>query len=168
MPTHSPALQALLEPLTTDTWVQCDSCEVWRRVPNYVSERLGDNDQWCVHGTRRLHFERSEWLFSPVPSATDRAPRPVRSGQTPATRQRIPLGLVRDRDQPIGTSRPRRTPIANFASRAIAPPSSPAQVLLPEQRPEVLQLRGSPRDRQRRDRHPSRRAGGQAEGRRGG
>lgn len=65
MPTHSPALQALLEPLTTDTWVQCDSCEVWRRVPNYVSERLGDNDQWCVHRTRRLHFERSESLFFP-------------------------------------------------------------------------------------------------------
>lgn len=57
MPTHSPALQALLEPLTTDTWVQCDSCEVWRRVPDYVSERLGDNDQWCVHGTRRLHLK---------------------------------------------------------------------------------------------------------------
>jgi hypothetical protein len=46
MPSPSPALQALLSPLCSDAWVQCDSCELWRRVPKDVSERLGDDEQW--------------------------------------------------------------------------------------------------------------------------
>lgn len=46
MPAPSSALQALLTPLCSDAWVQCDSCELWRRVPKHVSERLGDDEQW--------------------------------------------------------------------------------------------------------------------------
>ena len=44
----SAALLALLNPLCSDAWVQCDSCEKWRRVPKEVSERLGEDEQWCV------------------------------------------------------------------------------------------------------------------------
>lgn len=44
----SRALMSLLRPLCSDAWVQCDSCALWRRVPKEVSERLGDDDQWCA------------------------------------------------------------------------------------------------------------------------
>ena len=44
----SRALVALLQPLCSDAWVQCDHCELWRRVPKEVSERLGDDEQWCA------------------------------------------------------------------------------------------------------------------------
>ncbi|OUS45476.1 hypothetical protein BE221DRAFT_49305, partial [Ostreococcus tauri] len=45
---RSAALEALLAttPLTTDAWVQCDSCATWRRVPAIVAERLGDDRAW--------------------------------------------------------------------------------------------------------------------------
>eukprot|EP00955_Chlamydomonas_euryale_P071969 361251-Chlamydomonas_euryale.AAC.7 len=29
-----------------DTWVQCDSCNKWRRIPVLVAEQLDDNAQW--------------------------------------------------------------------------------------------------------------------------
>ena len=47
----SDALTRLLEetPLTTDAWVQCDSCETWRRVPRVVADRLGENTAWFCH-----------------------------------------------------------------------------------------------------------------------
>ena len=47
----SETLQRLLSerPLTTDAWVQCDSCQVWRRVPQLVAERLGENHAWFCH-----------------------------------------------------------------------------------------------------------------------
>ena len=52
-PTMAPsdALAALLRetPLTTDAWVQCDSCETWRRVPRVVADRLGENTAWFCH-----------------------------------------------------------------------------------------------------------------------
>jgi hypothetical protein len=44
----SRALVSLLLPLCSDAWVQCDHCELWRRVPKLVSERLGDDEQWYV------------------------------------------------------------------------------------------------------------------------
>jgi histone-lysine N-methyltransferase SETD2 len=48
MPSPSPALTKLLSPLCSDAWVECDSCQIWRRVPKNVSDRLGDDEQWCV------------------------------------------------------------------------------------------------------------------------
>jgi len=47
----SDALTRLLgeTPLTTDAWVQCDSCETWRRVPRVVADRLGEHTAWFCH-----------------------------------------------------------------------------------------------------------------------
>lgn len=48
----SPALRELMRarPLTTDAWVQCDACALWRRVPASVAERLGvDERAWFCH-----------------------------------------------------------------------------------------------------------------------
>ena len=56
----SRALMSLLRPLCSDAWVQCDSCALWRRVPKEVSERLGDDDQWCA---RELAIARARALF---------------------------------------------------------------------------------------------------------
>uniref|UniRef100_A0A7S0SAI4 Histone-lysine N-methyltransferase n=1 Tax=Mantoniella antarctica TaxID=81844 RepID=A0A7S0SAI4_9CHLO len=49
MPSPSPALTKLLSPLCSDAWVECDSCQIWRRVPKNVSDRLGDDEQWFCH-----------------------------------------------------------------------------------------------------------------------
>ena len=57
----SRALVALLQPLCSDAWVQCDHCELWRRVPKEVSERLGDDEQWCVWVDRAVHRGCNEW-----------------------------------------------------------------------------------------------------------
>ena len=126
MSTHSPALAAG----AADHFTGCNATPArGRRVPNYVSERLGDNDQWCVHRTRRLHFERSESLFFPgCRCHRSRAP-PVRSGQPPATRQRI--FSARPRSRPADRLRARTSLIANFASRAIAPPPLPRRFCSP-------------------------------------
>lgn len=29
-----------------DSWVQCDKCSKWRRVPKGVVDALGDDDEW--------------------------------------------------------------------------------------------------------------------------
>jgi len=50
--TWSPALRELMSarPLTTDAWVQCDACSLWRRVPASVAERMGvDERAWFCH-----------------------------------------------------------------------------------------------------------------------
>ena len=54
----SDALNALLRatPLTTDAWVQCDSCEKWRRVPRVVADRLGENTAWFCHQNLNQKF----------------------------------------------------------------------------------------------------------------
>lgn len=54
----SATLQRLLseKPLTTDAWVQCDGCKVWRRVPAVVAERLGDNAAWFCHQNYDQNF----------------------------------------------------------------------------------------------------------------
>ena len=76
----SAALLALLNPLCSDAWVQCDSCEMWRRVPKEVSERLGEDEQWCVPsppralGRPRARREKSLGGTAPPP----RSRRPVR------------------------------------------------------------------------------------------
>ena len=55
---RSAALEALLAttPLTTDAWVQCDSCATWRRVPAIVAERLGDDRAWFCHQNMDQRF----------------------------------------------------------------------------------------------------------------
>jgi hypothetical protein len=59
---YSERLQNLLssDPLTTDAWVQCDSCQVWRRVPFMVAERLGDNQAWFCHQNFDQNFSTCE------------------------------------------------------------------------------------------------------------
>ena len=56
---YSQTLRDLLaqKPLTTDAWVQCDACQVWRRVPNFVATKLGEHE----HGfaTKISHQEFS-------------------------------------------------------------------------------------------------------------
>ncbi|CAL6409456.1 unnamed protein product [Bathycoccus prasinos] len=56
---YSQTLKDLLAqtPLTTDAWVQCDSCQVWRRVPNFVALKLGEHEQWFCH--KNFHQEFS-------------------------------------------------------------------------------------------------------------
>ena len=56
---YSQTLRDLLAqtPLTTDAWVQCDSCQVWRRVPNFVALKLGEHEQWFCH--KNFHQEFS-------------------------------------------------------------------------------------------------------------
>ena len=60
----SRALVALLQPLCSDAWVQCDHCELWRRVPKDVSERLGDDEQWYAPPS----LPRTRFSFSPTQS----------------------------------------------------------------------------------------------------
>ena len=48
---------ARAKPLTTDAWVQCDACQVWRRVPNFVATKLGEHEQWFCH--KNFHQEFS-------------------------------------------------------------------------------------------------------------
>ena len=66
--TYSDALRALLSPLTSDQWVQCDSCEIWRRVPKRIADALGDDEQWCA---RLVSSRRARPLVS-FPIALDR------------------------------------------------------------------------------------------------
>ena len=56
---YSQTLKDLLSqtPLTTDAWAQCDSCQVWRRVPNFVALKLGEHEQWFCH--KNFHQEFS-------------------------------------------------------------------------------------------------------------
>ena len=56
---YSQTLRDLLaqKPLTTDAWVQCDACQVWRRVPNFVATKLGEHEQWFCH--KNFHQEFS-------------------------------------------------------------------------------------------------------------
>jgi len=56
---YSEKLQKLLDApeLTTDAWVQCDSCQVWRRVPSFVAQKLGEHEQWFCH--KNFHQEYS-------------------------------------------------------------------------------------------------------------
>ena len=90
----SAALLALLNPLCSDAWVQCDSCEKWRRVPKEVSERLGEDEQWCVPSPPRALGRPSRaprkisWRhgtatsLSSRPSETDAAQSPHRGSLT--------------------------------------------------------------------------------------
>ena len=59
--TYSDALRALMSPLTSDQWVQCDYCEIWRRVPKRIADALGDDEQWCARlvSSRRVAPARS-------------------------------------------------------------------------------------------------------------
>ena len=59
---YSKILTAMLSarPLTTDAWVQCDGCKLWRRVPRHVSERLGDNEQWFCNLNNDARFADCE------------------------------------------------------------------------------------------------------------
>ena len=78
----SAALLALLNPLCSDAWVQCDSCEKWRRVPKEVSERLGEDEQWCVPFLPALSRRPS------------RAPRKSFGGTVPPSLSRRRVRLV--------------------------------------------------------------------------
>ena len=75
----SRALVALLQPLCSDAWVQCDHCELWRRVPKEVSERLGDDEQWCAPPSLRTNTSprssRRSPTFSRRPTRVPRAGR---------------------------------------------------------------------------------------------
>ncbi|EEH52680.1 uncharacterized protein MICPUCDRAFT_42869 [Micromonas pusilla CCMP1545] len=58
--TYSDALRALLSPLTSDQWVQCDSCEIWRRVPKRIADALGDDEQWFCNLNPYDYFNRCD------------------------------------------------------------------------------------------------------------
>ena len=76
--TYSDALRALLSPLTSDQWVQCDSCEIWRRVPKRIADALGDDEQWCARlvSSRRVAPARSSPSRSRSTDSMIRTPRP--------------------------------------------------------------------------------------------
>ena len=60
----SRALVALLQPLCSDAWVQCDHCLKWRRLPDTQEYEAGAlPDQWFCHmnpNTRRNSCELPE------------------------------------------------------------------------------------------------------------
>ena len=71
----SRALVALLQPLCSDAWVQCDHCELWRRVPKEVSERLGDDEQWYAPPSLPEHISSFPPTQSDVFAPSERVPR---------------------------------------------------------------------------------------------
>ena len=178
----SRALVALLQPLCSDAWVQCDHCELWRRVPKEVSERLGDDEQWCAPpsllrthrlvpadavrrfpAVRRAFRARADGgppsVLPPDPSRSARiaaieAPRRVLAARAP----RALPGRHHDRAPTRAISVPS---LSASSSRANAKPQNSKtprlspQVLQAEQRLAVRHVRGSAGDRQRRDRHPA-------------
>ncbi|GAX78574.1 hypothetical protein CEUSTIGMA_g6014.t1, partial [Chlamydomonas eustigma] len=45
------------EPVVTkDTWVQCDSCNKWRRIPAIVADQLADDAKWHCQDNPNLAF----------------------------------------------------------------------------------------------------------------
>ena len=70
----SRALVALLQPLCSDAWVQCDHCELWRRVPKEVSERLGDDEQWYAPPSLPEHISSFPPTQSDVFAPSDARP----------------------------------------------------------------------------------------------
>ena len=116
----SRALVALLQPLCSDAWVQCDHCELWRRVPKEVSERLGDDEQWCAPLSRSEHFAsfpptRSD-VFAPSDARPARGPTVARLLSFPG-----PVSFGPDRRDRGAAPRPRRA----CAPRAPRPPPRP-------------------------------------------
>jgi hypothetical protein len=42
---------AQAKPRKDDTWVQCDRCSKWRRIPQMVADGLDEDANWCgLHG----------------------------------------------------------------------------------------------------------------------
>lgn len=125
----SRALVALLQPLCSDAWVQCDHCELWRRVPKEVSERLGDDEQWYAppslprthllvpaDAVRRLRAVRRASRGRATASRVGLSPRPVFPG--PDRRDR-------------GTAPPPRRARAPALLRPPPRPSADARDLVP-------------------------------------
>lgn len=121
----SRALVALLQPLCSDAWVQCDHCELWRRVPKEVSERLGDDEQWCAPPsllrTLRLVSADAVRRFR----AVRRASRARADGGPPSVLPRTGLvrpGSPRSRRRAASSPRvrPARSPAATTTARRLA------------------------------------------------
>ena len=121
----SRALVALLQPLCSDAWVQCDHCELWRRVPKEVSERLGDDEQWYAPPSLPEHISSfpptQSDVFAPSDARPARGPTVARLLSFPRTRLVRP-GSPRSRRRAASSPRvrPARSPAATTTARRLA------------------------------------------------
>lgn len=77
------------EELPKDSWVQCDTCNKWRRIPVALAEALGDDDKWHCKENPNRDFASCE-----VPQELTNEEIDHGAGGSDQVRVRIPVGQV--------------------------------------------------------------------------
>jgi histone-lysine N-methyltransferase SETD2 len=88
------AAQQAPGPVEQQTWVQCDACEKWRRIPTDLAQNLNDDEPWfcannpdAAHSTCDAPQELTDAEIDHLHAETERAAKEAKAGGGAAAAQ---------------------------------------------------------------------------------